>query len=94
MEKRESRIKAIRAAKGRINVEKEKTTKEKTDAVVSAVLGDVFDLYVDRKRAQNRYMCQEILKRAIFESDFLGVAGLFRLLCTVYVAQNSSVRIF
>ena len=74
MEKTEFRIKAMRAAKGRINVEKEKSKKAKTDVIASAVMGDMFNLHVNQGRAYNRHVCGEILKHSSFKSDL--VVGL------------------
>ena len=42
MEGTEFRTKAMRAAKGRINVEWSKNKKSKTDMIASAVTGDMF----------------------------------------------------
>ena len=56
MEKTEFRIKAMRAAKGRINVEKEKSKKSKTDVVASAVMGDMFNHHVNQGRAYIHYV--------------------------------------
>ena len=62
MEKTEFRTKAIRAAKGRINVEKEKSKKAKTDVIASAVMGDMFNPHVNQGRAYIRHVCGELLK--------------------------------
>ena len=48
MEKTEFRTKAMRAAKGRINVEKEKSKKSKTEVSASSVMGDMFNPYVNQ----------------------------------------------
>ena len=74
MEKIEIRTKAMRAAKGRINVEKEKSKKSKTEVVASSVMGDMFNPYVNQGRAYIRYVCCEILKHPTFKSDL--VVGL------------------
>ena len=47
MEKTEFRTKAMRAAKGRINVEKEKSKRSKTEVIASSVMGDMFNPYVN-----------------------------------------------
>ena len=74
MEKTELRTKAMRAAKGRINVEKEKSTKSKTDVIASAVMGDMFIHHVNQGRPYIRYVCAQLLKHPTFKSDF--VVGL------------------
>ena len=57
MEKTEFRTKAMRAAKGRINVEKKKSKKVRTDVVAGAVMGEMFTPHVDQGRACIRYVC-------------------------------------
>ena len=74
MEKTEFRTKAMRAAKGRINVKKEKSKKSKTDVIASAVMEDIFNPHVNQGRAHFRYVCAELLKRPTFKSDL--VVGL------------------
>ena len=71
MEKTEFRTKAMRAAKGRINVEKEKSKKSKTDVIASAVMGDIFNPHVNQGRAYVRYVCTELLKHPTFKSDLV-----------------------
>ena len=71
MEKTEFRTKAMRAVKGRINVEKEKSKKSKTDVIASAVMGDMFNPHVNQGRAYVRYVCAELLKHPTFKSDLV-----------------------
>ena len=54
MEKTEFRTKAMTAAKGRINVEREKSKKSKTDVIASAVMGEMFNPHVNQGRAYIR----------------------------------------
>ena len=74
MEKTEFRTKALRAAKGRINVEREKRKKSKTDVIDSAVMGEMFNPHVNQGRAYIRYVCSELSKHPTFKSDL--VVGL------------------
>ena len=74
MEKTEFRTKAMRAAKGRNNVEREKSKTSKTDEIASAVMGEMFNPHVNQGRAYIRYVCSELLKHATFKSDL--VVGL------------------
>ena len=74
MEKTEFRTKAMRAAKWRINVEREKSKKSKNDVIASAVLGEMFNPHVNQWRAYIRYVCSELLKHPTFKSDL--VVGL------------------
>ena len=57
LEKTEFRTKAMKAAKGRINVEKEKNKKSKIDLTASAVIGDIFNPHVNQGRAYIHYVC-------------------------------------
>ena len=74
MEKTEFRTKAMRAAKERINVEREKKKKARTDVHAGAVMGDMFIPYVDQGRAYIQYVSQEFNNQQTFKSDL--VVGL------------------
>ena len=74
MEKTEFRTKAMRAAKRRNNVEKQRSKESKTDVIASAVMGDKFNPHVNQGRAYIRYVCSELLKHPKFKSDL--VVGL------------------
>ena len=74
MEKTEFRTKAMRAAKWRINVEKEKNKKVRTDVVAGTVMGEMFNPHVDQGRAYIRYVCKELINHSTFKSDL--VVGL------------------
>ena len=74
MAKTEFCTKAMRAPKGRIIVEKEKSEKSKTDVIASAVMGDMFTPHVNQGRVYIRYVCSELLKHPTFKSDL--VVGL------------------
>ena len=50
MEKTEFRTEAMRAAKGRINVEREKNEKVRTDVVAGTVMGEMFNPHIDQGR--------------------------------------------
>ena len=74
MEKTEFRTKAMRAAKGRINVEREKSKKVRTDVVAGAVMGEMFNPHVNQGRAYIRYVRKELINHPTFKSDL--VVGL------------------
>ena len=74
MEKTEFRTKAMRAAKGRINVQKVKNKKSKTNVIASAVAGEIFKPHLNQGRAYVRYVCCELLKHPTFKSGL--VVGL------------------
>ena len=66
MDKTEFRTIAMSAAKGSINVEKEKSKKSKIDVIASAVMGDMFNPHVNQGKAYIRYVCAELLKHPTF----------------------------
>ena len=74
VENQEFRSKAMRAAKGRFNVEKEKSKKSKTDVNASAYMGDMINPDVNKGKAYIRHACDELLKPPTFKSDL--VVGL------------------
>ena len=74
MEKTEFRTKAMQAAKGRINVEREKNKKVRTDVVASTMMGEMFNPHVDQGRAYIRYVCKELINHPTFKSNL--VVGL------------------
>ena len=74
MENTEFCTKAMRAAKGRINVEREKNKKVRTDVVASTLMREMFNPHVDQGRAYIRYVCKELINHPTFKSDL--VVGL------------------
>ena len=91
MEKTEFRTKAMRAAKGRINVEREKNKKVRTDVVASTVMGEMFNPFIDQGRQYIKYVAKELMKHTAFKSDLViglacvDYAVLFKLPKTVAV---------
>ena len=71
MEKTEIRTKAMRAAKGRINVEREKNRKVRTDVVAGTVMSKMFNPHVDQGSAYIRYVCKELINYPTFKSDLV-----------------------
>ena len=74
MEKSVFRKKQMRAAKGRNNVQKEKSKGTKTDVIASAITGDMFNPHVNQRRAYFCYVRCELLKHPTFKFDL--VVGL------------------
>ena len=74
MEKSEFRTKSMRAAKGRINVEREKNNKVRTDVFAGTVMGEMFNPHVDQGRSYIRYVCKELINHPTFKSNW--VVGL------------------
>ena len=74
METNETRTNAMRAAKGRTKVEREKNKKGRTDVVAGTAMGEMFIPHVDQGRAYIRYVCKELINHPTFKSNF--VVGL------------------
>ena len=74
MEKTEFRTMAMRAAKGRINVEREKNKKVRTDVVTGIKMGEMFNPHSDQGRAYIWYVCKELINHPTFKSNL--VVGL------------------
>ena len=77
----------MRAAKGRIVVEREKSKESKSDVIASAVMGDMFNPHVNQGRAYIRYVRSELLKHPTFKSDLV-----VRLACFDYSVLFSLPR--
>ena len=77
MEKSEFRTKALRAAKGRINVERQKNKKTRTDVMAGTVMDEIFYPHVNRGRAYNRYMCKEHINDPTLKSELVVVLACF-----------------
>ena len=73
VEKTEFRTKAMRAATGQINVEREKNKKARTDVLAGAVMGEIFNLHFDQGRACFWYVFKELINHSAFKSDLVVV---------------------
>ena len=74
MEKTEFRTKALRAARWRINEEREENRNVRTDVVAGTVMGELFNPHVDQGRAYIRYVCKELNNHPTSKSNL--VVGL------------------
>ena len=70
-EKTQFRTNAMQAGKRRMNVEREKNKKQRTDALSGAVMGEMFNPHVDQGRANIRYVCKELIKHPTVNSDLV-----------------------
>ena len=94
MEKTEFRTKAMRAAKGGINVEKEKSKKVRTDVVAGAVMGEMFNPYVDQGRAYIRYVCKELINHPTFKSDLVVDLACFDYAVLFTMPKDQAARCY
>ena len=77
MEKTEFRAKAMRVAKSKIDVEREKSKRRKpSEAVARSVIGATFNPFIETGRSYLRYVAKELIKHPSFESDLvMGMAS-------------------
>ena len=94
MERTEFCTKAMRAAKGRINVEREKNKKVRTDFVASTVMGEMFNPHVDQKRAYIRYVCKELMNHPTFKSDLVVGLACFDYAVLVTMPKGQAARCY
>ena len=81
----------LKVARSKINVERERGKKGKSDAVAKTVMGESFNPFVDQGRQNIKYVAKELMKHPKFKSDLVvGLASfdysvLFKLPKTVAV---------
>ena len=94
MEKTEFCTKAMRAAKGRINVEREKSKKARTEVIAGAVMGEMFNPHVDQGRAHVRYVCKELISHPTFKSDLVVGLACFDYSVLFTLPRNQAAECF
>ena len=81
----------LKVARSKIDVERERGKKGKSDAVAKTVMGESFNPFIDQGRQYIKYVAKELMKHPTFKSDLvIGLASfdysvLFRLPKTVAV---------
>ena len=77
MEKIEFRAKAKRVAKAKIDVEREKSKRQKSsEAVARSVTGATFNPFIETGRSYIRYVAKDLIKHPSFKSDLvMGMAS-------------------
>ena len=91
MQKTEFRAKVLKIARSKIDVERERRKKGKSDAVAKAVMRESFNPFIDQSRQYIKYVAKELLRHPTFKSDLVvGLAcfdysKLFKFLKTVAV---------
>ena len=72
MEKTEFRAKAMRVAKSKIDVEREKSKRQRPSEVVArSVIGATFNPFIEIGRSYIRYVAKELIKHLSFKSDLV-----------------------
>ena len=78
MEKTEFRAKAMRVAKSRIDVERERSKRQKpSEAVARSVMAATFNSFIETGRTYIRYVAKELIKHPSFKSDLVMGMGSF-----------------
>ena len=74
MQTTEFRAKVLKVARSKIDVERERGKKGKSDAVAKTVMGESFNPFIDQGRQYIKYVVKELMKHTTFKSDL--VVGL------------------
>ena len=74
MRKTEFRSKVLKVAKSKIDVERERGKKAKSDGVAKVVMGESFNPFIDQARQYVKYVAKELVRHPTFKSDL--VVGL------------------
>ena len=98
MQKTEFRAKVLKVARSKIDVERERGKKAKSDAVAKTVMGKSFNHFVDQSKQYVIYVAKELLRHPTFKSDLViglacfDYAVVFKLPTTV--AADSYQHLF
>ena len=76
MQKTEFRAKALKVARSKIDVERERGKMSKSDVVAKMVPGESFNPFFDQGRHYIRYVAKQLLRHPTFESTLvIGLAS-------------------
>ena len=104
MQKTEFRANVLKVDKSKIDVERERGKKGKSDVAAKTVMGESFNPFIDQGRQYIKYVAKELMKHPTFKSDLvIGLACfdypvVFKLPKTVavdcyqYLFQSFSLR--
>ena len=91
LQKTEFRAKVLNVARSKIDVERERGKKTKSDAVAKTVMGESFNLFIDQGRQYIKRVAKELLKHPTFKSYL--VIGLACLDYTVLFKLPKTVAV-
>ena len=77
MQKTELRAKVLKVAKSKIDVERDRGNKGKSDVVAKTVMGESFNPFIDQGRQYIKYVAKELMKHPTFKSDLVVVLASF-----------------
>ena len=71
MQKTEFRAKLLKVARSKIEVERERWKKAKSDAVAKTIMGESFHPFIDQTKQYIKYVAMELLRHPTFKSDLV-----------------------
>ena len=71
MQKTEFHAKVLKVAKSKIDVERERGKKGKSDVVAKTVMGESFNPFIDQGRQYVKHVATELMKHPTFKSDLV-----------------------
>ena len=71
MQKTEFRSKVLKVAKLKIDVERERGKKAKSDTLAKTVMGESFNPFIDQGRQYIKFVAKELVKHPAFKSDLV-----------------------
>ena len=77
MQKTEFRVKVLKVAISKNDVERERGKKSKSGAVAKAVMGESFNPFIDQGRQYINYVAKELLRHPTFKSDLVNSLACF-----------------
>ena len=71
MQKTEFRSQVLKVAQSKIDVERERGKKARSDAVAKTVMGESFNPFINQGRQYIKYVAKELVKHPTFKSDLV-----------------------
>ena len=88
MQKTELRATVLKIARSKLDVERERGKKAKSDAVAKTVMGESFNPFIDQGRQNIKYVAKELMKHLTIKSDLI-----IGLACFDYADCSSCQRL-
>ena len=88
MRKTEFQAKVLKVARSKIDVERERGKKGKSDAVAKTVMGESFNPFIDQGRQYIKYVAKELMKTPHFQIRLGDWFSLLRLCSTVQITKD------
>ena len=91
MQETEFRAKVLKVAKSKIDVERERGKKGKSDVVAKTVMGESFNPFIDQGRQYIKYVAKELMKHPTFKSDLVIGLACFDYAVVFKLPKNVAV---